>query len=232
MLKSALRSFSYKLPGKVISLEASENVKGFVAPAKVYKPESQIEFDNKGETLVYSRNTSRPYRVFFPIPDSLGTWTVPIIGLAVLQGTLSPSLPLLFGSYILILPHLRYLQNLSYTIDKISYVRGGAWKFETSGVQGVVRYAYTKIENLSFNTKAEEVLEEGELRATITVTAEEWPETFEDLENQKIKILKTGSVHNPELFQAMIQKFQIDDSDFIVNLNPENSLVSSKCLGK
>ena len=232
MLRNVMRKFSYKLPGNIVATETGKDVKGFVPPTEIYKPVQQIEFDSKGETLVYSANPSYHYSVFFPMPWSIGTWTLPVISWELLAGNISFSLPLVIGMYCAILPHTYYLYNLWFHIDKIWYIRGGSWKIENSGVHGVLLQTLTGTDNLSIVSGDSNLNEDGSLSSDLVINAETWNEIVEARDDCKLTVIKKGTVHNPELFQAMLKKIKIDDSNFVINPDPENSLVSSKCIGK
>jgi hypothetical protein len=115
--RTASRLFSYALPGTV--------------QGRVYKPSSTIEFDPKGDTLVYSCTPMAGASVFFPMPYSLGTCSIPAMGLAWYTDLLSLGLGnaiWLGAMYAAILPHCWHLYNLRFRVDKIWYVRGGYWK--------------------------------------------------------------------------------------------------------
>lgn len=232
MLRSLARCFTYKLPGEILSSQPATEVKGFIAASEVYKPASVIEFDSKGETLVYSTDSQKHFTVFFPMPWSIGTWSIPILVWQIIQGNLALSLPLAIGMYAAILPHCLYLYNLRFQIDKIWYVRGGLWKIKNSGIHGLESTATTGSNNLTFIKGDTDLNEEGKLNDDLVIVAKDWLEYYERIENQEVKIMRNGNVHNPELFQAMLKKLKIDDSNFVVNKHPEDSLVSQKCIGK
>jgi hypothetical protein len=138
MIRQALRKFSYNLTGAV--------------QGQTYIPEKVVEFDPKGDTLIYSNEHLAGASVFFPMPYSIGTWSIPAMGYAwyadVLGLGLGSSiwLPIMYGA---ILPHCWHLYNLRFRVDKVWFVRGGFWKLQTSGVNNVVSYAYTDSANLS-----------------------------------------------------------------------------------
>ena len=231
MLRSVVRSFSYKLPGEVVPVSTSSVVKCFISPAEAYKPSETLEFDRNGETLVYSSESYKKFSVFFPMPWSLGTWSAPVVIGLIAGGHIAFSWKILAGIYLSILPHCHHLYNLRFHVDKVWYVRGGLWKVQNSGVMGLVSKSITGPDNLNIVKGESALTEDGKLAEDITLKAETWYEYLEDVENQELIILKSGTVHNPEIFQAMLNKMRINDSNFVINLNPENSPVSKKCIG-
>ena len=231
MLKRVTRLFSYQLPGELVGTESNTNIKGFVGATEVYKPAEKIEFDVNGETLVYSINNAPKYSVFFPFPWSLGTWSIPVAVWQIIEGNLTMSVPLAVGMYLAIMPHCYHLYNLRYHIDKIWYVRGGLWKFQNSGIQGLVSKTYTEPANLNIEGNLD-LNDNGQLDQNLVLVCNEWQEYYEAVINQEVRISKDGVVHNSELFQAMLKKIKIDDSNFVINLDPDNSMLSKKCIGK
>jgi hypothetical protein len=209
---------SYQLPGEMVSQPAAENVKGFVTPMDTYRPANPIEFNSKGECLVFTSRPQKYFSVFFPVPWSLGTWSIPVVLSQVLAGNIAMSLPLAAGLYAAILPHCYYLYNLRFTIDRIWYVRGGYWKIENSGIQGIHTTTTMPPDNLTLAKGTAELNSEGQLDSDLNFVAEEWHEFYEVEQNNTLKVIKQGKVVNPELFQAMLKKVRIDDTKFIVNL--------------
>jgi len=249
MFRTLLRRFSYKLPGKVTTVgevgEAAEAPKGYVRPIETYKPSQQIEFNKKGETLVYTCNVMDHIPVFLPMPYSLGTlFSITASAYAFKTGILGlynfGLIPLFFLASV---PHLRYLYNTQYYPMNIWYVRGGLWKFEVGGFYNCNGYVYTEPNNITlltensvpepFGGKFAKILdEEGKLKRSLNFELDVWQDFHETVRDQRFKILYQGKVLNPELFQAMVQKYIIDDSDHAINNDPDNSPVSQKCKGE
>jgi hypothetical protein len=213
---------SYKLPGEFITPPTPANVKGFVEPAQAYKPAQQLVFDHKGETLVYESDNRPNYNVFFPIPWSLGTWSIPVGAWQVIEGNIPLNLVTVAAAYLAIMPHCIYLYNLGYVIDKVWYIRGGHWKIQTSGIYGYIATSYTSPENIEFSVTPA-LNNEGQLDSDLSIVSKIWHEFYDSKENQTLQIPKIGKVSNPELFLAMLQKLKIDDSNFVVNLQVENA---------
>ena len=136
------------------------------------------------------------------------------------------------GMYLAVMPHCFYIYNLRFTVDKIWYIRGGHWKIQNSGIQGLLSYAHTEPSNLKVSDGDTELSEDGSLQDDILLKAEEWQEYYQTVDNQMLHILSSGTVHNPEIFQAMLNHLKIDDSNFVINIDPENSSISKKCIGK
>ena len=204
MIRGILRSFSYNLRGTVNGTN--------------YMTKKPVEFDNKGDTLIYSNDKLRGASVFFPIPYSLGTWSTPLMAVAWYGDVLGLGIgsAIWMGAmYAAILPHCWYLYNLRFRIDKIWFVRGGYWKLETSGINNVTSYAYTESENLK--PQSGSVNAEGTIEVDAVMNAEVWIDFQEMKTSQKLIIPRQGTVHNPELLQAMLSGFVVEPASFIMN---------------
>ena len=157
----ARRSLSYALPGAV---------KG-----RAYVPQQVVEFDSKGDTLIYSCQWMKGASIWFPVPYSIGTWSIPamawawnadLLGLGIGSAIWAPIM------WAAVLPHCWHLYNLRFRVNKIWYVRGGHWKFETSGINHITSYHYTEPANITPN--AGEMTEAGELMSDAKLEAEVW----------------------------------------------------------
>lgn len=238
------RTFAQTLPGQITSPNHVEVAhKDYTRPEETYKPSCTIEFDSKGETLLYSCKPLMQKSVFFPLPWSLGTWAIPGIGYIWYIGALSPySWVCPIVAYLAIFPHASYLYNLRFNVDKMWYVRGGMIKIQNSGVYQFRTYTYTDMDNCTLISTqgppephkgkfAVFLGESGEMTRSLTFQTDVWIEFYETRVKQRFHLLDNGEVHQPELFQAVIQGYKIDDSDMVVNKDPENSPVSRKCDG-
>jgi hypothetical protein len=159
--RRVLRSFSYALSGTV--------------EGSAYKPKTAIEFDPKGDILVYSCKPMEGASVFFPMPYSLGTLSLPVMGWAWYADVLSLGLgnaAWLAAMYAAVLPHCWHLYNLRFRLDKIWYVRGGYWKLETSGVNHVVTHSYT--ESAKLQTSEGTLSADGRLQSEAKLNAQVW----------------------------------------------------------
>ena len=241
MLRRVLtRGLSFKLPGTIVSTDHHEvaPLHHYDRPDEVYKPAAPIEFDSRGETLIYSADPMKNVSVFFPLPWSMGTLALPGMAYLWLNGALGPySWVLPLAGYLATLPHAWYLYNLRFHVDKIWYVRGGWWKFQNSGVHQVTTYAYTEPANVHLMSVKRNLEhhrgkfavflgDEGQLSRNLVLQTEVWTEFYDTRTNQNLTVHKSGTVHNPELFQALAQGYKIDESNFVTNVDPENSPVS------
>ena len=243
MLRQAFRCLSYKLPGDLTVVGAGEVVpKGFVKPHNLYKPLQQVEYDLKGQTLLYSAPTFAGFSPFFS-PWTITKWSIPLQGLAWYLGY--------FGAFgflapvtilLSISPHLYYLERLRTSVHKVWLVRGSNWLLETSGEHLVTKYTVTKQENVAvLNSSGVEerfagvysdyLNDKGQLKTDLYLQLHCWMDFQEAKYDQNLKLSKKGTVHNPELLFALLRGYKIDDSGFRVNEDPENSLVSNVCIG-
>lgn len=244
MLRSGIRRlFSYKLPGKISSsYETIGEInlpKGYIRPVEIYKPSKTINFNKEGEILVYSNDPQSQASVFFPVPWSLGTWSIPLQAFAWHLGA--------FGSfgwlapitmYLGLLPHCWYLYELRFRAEKVWYIRGGMWKMENCGPYRLRTLTCTEPRNIEIlNNNGEidllggkelDILNEnGELINDLNFKTHYWQEYYESIEGRKFSIGKLGKVRNPELFQAMVQGYKIDDSDFTMNYDRDVELAEN-----
>lgn len=235
MFRVLSRSFSFKLPGTIVSSSPSSSPKGFVKEVDVYQPKDQLKFDSTGCTLVYSVDYMKKVSVFFPFPWSLGTWATPGLGWLWYNDVLGVYNPLLgVLAYAALMPHCWYLWNLRSNINKIWLMRDGMWKVETAGIHQITTNYYIKPSLLTLLNKSKQVekdpkqaellSDDGKLIRHVRVKAENWIEFHEERDEQKLFISKHGEVHNPELLQAMLQGYKIDTSNHVVIRDPENQV--------
>jgi hypothetical protein len=161
ILSRALRSFSFALPG--------------VVQGTTYKPKAPVEFDGKGDALIYSCEPMDGASIFLPMPYSIGTLSIPLMGMAWYGDMLGLGLGnfmWLGAMYAAAMPHCWHLYNLRFRVDKIWYVRGGHWKFQTSGVNQMTSYTYSEPKNL---THVEgQLTSDGNLLSDVKLSADTW----------------------------------------------------------
>jgi hypothetical protein len=216
MLKLGARCMSYTLPGILTTPEVPKDVDPLIKPISTYKPLQQLIFNTKFETLVYSADNLPKFKVFFPLPWSLGTWSSPVVVWQMLVGVIPVNFFSLAALYVAFLPHLYYLNNLRYTIDKIWYIRGGHWKLELTGVSGFTTFVTCGPESLEIlnnpNLNSSESLSND-----VKFNSKKWTDFFYTYSNRRLTLPGNGKVVNPELFEAMMKKFKIDDSNFVID---------------
>lgn len=233
------RAFSYALSGK-IQYPAQSEVQGFVKPLAKYSPAQTVEFDSIGETLIYTAEAFNSASVVFPMPWSLGTYVgAPLCMWGWWTAALGPySLLLAVPAYISLMPHLMHLQSLRKHIHKAWYIRGGLIKFETKDITGISCYTYlnpgsVKVADSKGNIHSGDynstILDaSGKLTKKLKLQVSDWGNFDQGEVNAILTLTNKGKVHNPELFQAIFQGYQLDIQNFEMNFDPENSMVSSK----
>jgi hypothetical protein len=226
MISSLVRNFAYKMPGVLTPASSSSAVQGFIPTTDIYKPAGALEFNTKGEILVYSKSCKSKFNVFFPFPWAIGTYLSPYIIYRLAECSGHPTWSMFFAAYLGIMPHCYYLYNLRFNIDRIWYVRGGAWKIENNGIMGAETSTYMQNDNLVIKKEQEELNETGGLDSNLDLVALDWQEYYQQVENQRLTVPATGTVHNPELFQAMLKKWKVDDSNFVIRLKDDEVPIS------
>jgi len=200
---------------------------------RIYKPTYTIEFDRAGEVLVYSGNPFRTMSIYlkYPyvlyeslIPASFWLWYVNPLELEWYYNHLN-----LVALNLLWIPRLWYLRSFNYRIVTMHLLRGGKFvKFETHTLTGDRNFNWA--ENYNFHPltqdmsqfddrdNADFLTEEGQLKYDLAVQLDDYTEYAVNTQDVTIFFTKErGTVHHPELFEAIIKGYNIDTSDFTIN---------------
>jgi len=200
--------------------------------SRIYKPSYTIEFDRAGEVLIYSSTPFRDMTIYLKYPYVLYESFIP---LSLFMWCMNPfDLPWYFNhinlvvAYFAWIPRLWYLRSLQQRIVKMHLVRGGKFvKVETHSLAGDYNFAW--VENYNFNPltqdqkrfddkdNADFLGEEGQLKYDLACQLDNFTEFAVNQQDQIIYFIKTGTVHHPELFEAVVKGYNVDTSDFVIN---------------
>ena len=279
MLRFSFRFMSYKLPGTFITKEIPDGPDSF-KKVMIYKPANIDQTFLHKRILIYSVDKSRMIKRLFPMPWSLGTWSMPIVIWQMAVGNIPATLFTFAAILSALIPHYIFRKNLDFEIKRISIKESNVWEIESFGRDSI----YFNNDYLNFSEKFE-LNEEGKLQKNIQFTLchlkkssddnnpdseenesisgkkfidngssymirmKEYKEIrsmtrkykkegtlsenyilpmpgspIDDLDINKkfnIKISAKGTVWNPELFAAFLQKAEIDTSYFKREVIPE-----------
>jgi len=161
------------------------------------------------------------YESFFPL--ALFMWFVNPLELEWYYNHLN--LLIMYQSFV---PRIWYFRSLQQRIVKMHLIRGGKFvKIETHTLAG--DYNFSWAENYNFNPltadqktfdnrdDAEFLEEEGQLKYDLACQLDNYTEFGVNQQDQILVFLRNGTVHHPELFEAVCKGYNVDTSDFIVN---------------
>jgi len=199
---------------------------------RVYKPSYTIEFNRVGEVLVYSCDPFQHMTIYFKYPYVLYESFMPMTLFMFLMNPLELAWQynyinlLLFN--VLWIPRLWYFQGLQRRIVKMSLLRGGkAVKFELHSLSGDRNFSW--VENYNFHPLTEDqtnfddrdnadfLAEEGQLKYDLATQLDDFTEYSVNQQDIVVYFLKQGTVHHPELFEAITKGYNVDTSDFVIN---------------
>lgn len=72
-------------------------------------------------------------------------------------------------------------------------------------------------QNFDDRDKAEFLSQEGQLRYELAVEFEHYKVRSTNMNNFNLYFSQKGTVHEPELFEAVVKGYHIDTSDFVIN---------------
>jgi len=199
---------------------------------RVYKPSYTIEFDRVGEVLLFSCDPFKHMAIYFKYPYVLYESFIPI---SIWLFYMNPLELEWYYNYInlgliniLWIPRLWYFKGLNHRIVKMSMLRGGkAVKVETHSLSGDRNFAW--VENYNFQPltedqknfddrdQAEFLTEEGQLKYDLATQLDNFTEFAVNQQDVVIYFLKEGTVHHPEIFEAVCKGYNVDTSDFVIN---------------
>lgn len=130
----------------------------------------------------------------------------------------------MFGWY----PHYQYIQTLYLHIHKIYLMRGGKYcKVEFMNTYGDIETTWITINDLSLlsndrkryedENTFEFLKEDGQLDNDLNVQVDHLLMKGINHNDEIIKFMKEGVVHQPELFEAVMRGYNIDTRDFVIN---------------
>jgi len=199
---------------------------------RVYKPTYTIEFDRTGEVLLYSCTPFKHMAIYlkYPyvlyesfIPAALFLWYMNPLDLYWTYNYLN-----LIAINVLWIPRLWYFKHIQHRPAKIFLLRGGkAVKVEAHSLSGDRDFAW--VENYNFHPltqdqkafddrdNADFLTEEGQLKYDLAVQLDDFTEFGVNQQDITLHFLKEGTIHHPELFEAVCKGYNIDTSDFVIN---------------
>ena len=203
-----------------------------VEEVEVYKPTYTLEMNRLGELVVFSAEPLRHKTLYFKYPytlfDSaamLAFWQYVVNPRAIPSGV---NLVFFFMSYALCTPHAWYFHSMQYRIRRMSLLRGGKYvKFERMTMGSDFLTNWGEISEFKLITKdfrnfddkenAEFLNEEGQLKYELAVQLENFVQGGLNNSDACIFFIKEGTVHHPEVFDAIVRGYHIDTSDFVIN---------------
>lgn len=199
---------------------------------RVYKPTYTIEFDRTGEVLLYSCDPFKHMAIYFKYPYVLYESFIPTCFWMFYMNPLDLAWQYNYINLLLVnvlwIPRLWYLKGLQHRVVKMSMLRGGkAVKIETHSLSGDRNFAW--VENFNFHplTKdqrafddrdgAEILKEEGQLNYDLATQLDDFTEFGVNQQDIVLHFLEKGTVHHPELFEAVCKGYNVDTTDFVIN---------------
>lgn len=244
---SAVRRFSsvtpyfpehYQYPGnptqKEFLQEMIEERRPLPQDTTVFVPREQIEFNRIGELLLYEAEPFRIKDIFFPYPQCMGVfsmfWMFYLYITNPFQWGWQLTYPILVAGSTAWYPMVEYLFSLRYYLSKVWLLRGGkVLKLEHSNITGIRWRTWVFIDELNLLTPGFKELEtekglnaqllndNGQLQCETHVQVDNFIDVGRNMENQVLKMCKEGTVHQPEILDAVLKAFEVDTSDFRVN---------------
>lgn len=228
----------YQYPGNPTNEEFTEFMLGerkpLVQDTTVFKPKEQIEFNRTGELLLYEAEPYRAKEILFPYPYCLGTVSIPWMLYMYFANPLE--LVWQWNSWFLYIggaawyPMVEYYFGLRFYISKISLMRGGkALRLEHSNISGVRYVTWIFVDEIHLITadkklfepenglQAEPVGEDGQLKYEVQFQVDNFVDAGRNMQDQVLTLVKEGTVHHPEILEAVLKGFEIDTSNFRIN---------------
>jgi hypothetical protein len=198
---------------------------------KIYKPSQTIEFGRTGEVLLYSCDPFKHKTIFLKYPYVLFESLVPLMLFMGIANPLHVSWIATYGFYFaamgLCFPRAWYLHSMQYRIRRMWLLRGGKFlKLERNSLAGDAFTNWIEIRHVQPLSKdfrefegeeANFLTEEGQLKYELGVECEQFRQWGVNNQDIDIFFLKEGTVHQPELFEAVVKGYHIDTSDFVIN---------------
>jgi len=199
---------------------------------RVYKPSYTIEFDRVGEALLFSSDPFRTMTIYLKYPYVLYESFIPMSIYLFVTNPFELDWQWNYINLILMntlwIPRLWYFKGLQHRIVKMSLLRGGkAVKFETHSLSGDRNFSW--VENYNFHPLNEDqknfadrdnadfLSEEGQLKHDLACQLDDYTEYGVNQQDIVVYFLQQGTVHHPELFEAVCKGYNIDTSDFVIN---------------
>jgi hypothetical protein len=215
-----------------LNQEKHDNINIIEYTDRVYKPTHSIEFNRRGEIVLYSATPLRTMTIYTKYPYCLYESFIPA---CIYMYYMNPfSLPyhysysFIFLSIMLGFPRVWHIKSLNQRIERLSLLRGGkVLKVESGTIYGdkMVSWVHTKeirpltedFMNFDDRDNADFLNEVGQLKYELGVEADDYVIAGVNHNDYNLFFVKEGTVHQPELFEAAIKGYNIDTSDFSIN---------------
>ena len=209
-----------------------DNMSAIELTDRVYKPTHTIEFNRRGEIVLYTATPLRTMTIYTKYPYCLYESTIPI---SLYLFYMNPfSLPyhynycFVFLSIMAAFPRVWFIKSLNQRVEKLSLLRGGkVIKVESGTIYGdkMVSWVHTKEirplteDFLDFDDRdnADFLNDEGQLKYELGVEADNYVVNGINHNDHNLFFVKEGTVHQPELFEAALKGYNIDTQDFTIN---------------
>lgn len=200
--------------------------------AQVHKPSYTLELDRCGELLVYSAEPLKTKTVYFKYPYILYESLIP---LALLNFVANPLELVWQWNYlnlvalnVLWMPRAWYFYSLQFRIRRMWLLRGGKYvKIERTTLAGdtftdwvEIRYFNPLTEDFrNYEDKdiGEFLTESGQLKHELGTEVEHFMHMGTSDQDVALFFVKEGTIHHPEVFDAIMRGYHIDTMDFVIN---------------
>lgn len=198
----------------------------------VHKPSYTLELDRCGELLVYSAEPFKAKTIYFKYPYILFESFIPLCLWGFIENPFDLSW---YWNYLnlaalnlLWMPRAWYFYSLQNRVRKMWLLRGGKYlKVERTTLAGdtytnwiEIRYIKPITEDLrNYDDKenAEYLNETGQLKYELAIELEHFLHMGTNSQDANLFFVKEGTVHHPEVFDAICRGYHIDTNDFVIN---------------
>ena len=199
---------------------------------QVYKPTYTLELDRCGELLVYSAEPLKVKTVYFKYPFIFLESFIPICLFMFIENPFELSWHWnylnLVAMNVLWMPRAWYYYSLQFRIRKMWLLRGGKYvKIERTTLAGdtytdwaEIRYMQPITEdfrNYENKDEAEFLTDEGQLKYELGVELEHFMHMGTNSQDINLFFVQEGTIHHPEVFDAIVRGYHIDTTDFVIN---------------
>lgn len=197
-----------------------------------YKPSYTLELDRCGELLVYSAEPFKTKTIYFKYPYILYESFIPL-GLNMF--IMNPFELSWQWNYLFLvplccfwMPRAWYFYSLQARVRKMWLLRGGKYvKLERTTLAGdtytdwaEIRYFKPLTEdfrNYDDKDNSEFLTEQGQLKYELATELDHFMHMGTNAQDFNLFFVKEGTVHHPEVFDAIARGYHIDTTDFVIN---------------
>ena len=200
---------------------------------KVYKPSQTIEFNREGELLLFSCDNIKHSTIYLKYPyclyDSMIPVSIYLFFINPFNWYWSVTLPFMYsmicGAWI---PHALYWKHIDRKIHQIYLLRGGKYcRVVRMDMMNAKKYSW--ITNYEINTLTEDrksfaeegvtdfMGKSGQLRYEVATQVDNFMENGVNHNDETLFFMREGTVHQPEIFEKVLDGFNIDTDDFVIN---------------